>query len=447
MFQTKMGDTRRSSSLDAQTQPEEKLLSLVPKPSQKVETVPKLDRLGTSSSPRRALTRKTVSEGLLQKSRKNSADHRSSNLSLLSLRRRAISNLETAKELGAVNDKSAVYDYAKPRVDTYTISRLPTNYNVSNLHRLRKTYPPPNSNEQLRPSSRGQEKWAVPRTSSIELSRRKTSSLLQPISSSSISSRSDVDTDSLLGSRSMKSARQIQSSSDVEKYKASAYSSGSTERREIIEKYLKEAKPKVESNSGLKKKIVKTNSQGKANGIADLEGGAQEEKNDIAKDKGGKQGMQTTKKGWGFLRAKLHEVTQLSQKEVQTDPGTIEEEDEQSTEKYLKMLRERLRKCQPADIVASSNVGEITKLKQGIERKRSVTGFNKKGSFFETVLTAHALSKQNKLYSKPLRKASLSKISETSDLFSHDQPRVAYNLKFKSSPHFQKTVKLLSKED
>jgi len=447
MFQTKMGDTRQSSSFDAQTQPEEKLQSLVPKPSQKVETVLKRDKLATSSSQRRPLTRKTVSEGLLQRSRKDSADYKSSNLSLLSQRRRAISNLETAKELGDVNDKSAVYDYPKPRLDSFTISRLPTNNNVSNLHRLRKTYPPSNSNEQLRPSSRGQEKWAVPRNSSIELSRRKTSSLLQPISSSSISSRSDIDTDSLFGSRSMKSARQIRSSPDVDKYKANVYSSGSTERREIIEKYLKEGKPKVESNSALKKKVVKTNSQGKVKGSIDSEGGAQEEKKDFAKDDGRKDGTQTTKKGWGLLREKLHEVTQLSHKEVQTGAGNIEEEDEQSTEKYLKMLRERLRKCQPADIVASSNVGEITKLRQGIERKRSVTGFNKKGSFFETVLTAHALSKQNKLYNKPLRKASLSKISETSDLFSHEQPRITYNIKFKSSPHFQKTVKLLSKED
>ena len=424
------------------------------KPSLKVDSILKRDKAAIGSLQRRMLTRKTVSEGLIERSRKTSADLTSKNPGFLAQRQRATSNLEIATDISNVRDKSVrSVDNIKISFDSYTVPKLMASGNASNVQRKRNSLKP-NSNDQPtshnRPSSKGQEKWAIRRTPSNELPKRKTSLAapsLSSISTSSTGSRRDAETDSVLESRSTKGTRQFRSSLDGDKNKVSLYTSGSSERREIIEKYLRETKPKVESNNSLTKKANKMNNRRKSKGVVDLEEKADEEgSEDVAKE-GAK-----SFKGWELLREKLHEVTQmnhskLEMSDVDSDAGDKASEEKQSTEKYLKMLRERLRKCQPADIVASSDVEEITKLRKGIERKRSVIGQNKKGSFFETVLTAHALSKQNKLYPKPLRKTSLSMISETSDLFQQNLPSITRNLKVKSSPHFLKTINLLTKND
>ena len=450
-----MEDRNKLPLFDAQKQLGEKSQNdgLAVRPSIKVDLIPKRDKSAIGSLQRRMLTRKTVSEGLIERSRKFSAD-----LTSREQRQRAASNVEIATDKSDIRDRSVrSLDNIKISFDSYTVPKLVGSGNVTNVQRRRNSSKP-TSNEQPtshnRPSSKSQEKWAVRRTFSNELPKRKTSLTAQSLSSSSISStgsRRDVETDSVSESRSTKGTRQFRSSFDGDKYRAGLYTSGSSERREIIEKYVKETKPKVESNNSLMKKTNKMNNRRKSKGVADFEGRVDEDSKDVAKATGGKEGVKKLK-GWALLREKLHEVTKLNHSElemsdVDSDVCDKANEEKQSTEKYLKMLRERLRKCQPADIVASSDVEEITKLRKGIERRRSVIGQNRKESFFETVLTAHALSKQNKLYTKPLRKTNLSKISETNDLFQQNLPSITHNSKFKSSPHFQKTIRLLTKND
>ena len=429
---------------DGQTQPGEKSEGLATTPPTiKSDPILRRDKTTNGNLQRRTLTRKTVSEGLLERSRKVSIDAKTYNLGLLAQRPRAISNLETAREKGRFKDKLL-------SSDGHTTHRRVASGNVSNVQRQRKISP---LNEQSmsynRSSSKGQEKWAVRRTSSNELAKRKIQPITQSLLSISTGGRRDAETESLVESRTSQLNRHARSSLDGEKYKAKVYMTGSLERREIIEKYLKDTTPKIESLDSTKK-TNKLNNGGKSRSVTESGSKANEAATDVAKGTGEKQGTHTALRGWQLVREKLYEIIKLNERmemiDVDTDVSSKTGKETESTEKYLKMLRERLRKCQPADIVASSNVGEITKLRKDIERKRSVVGQNKKNSFFETVLTAHALSKQNTLYKRPLRKTSLSRISETNDLF-QSLPSINYNIKFKSSPHFQKTVKLLAKHD
>ena len=160
-------------------------------------------------------------------------------------------------------------------------------------------------------------------------------------------------------------------------------------------------------------------------------------------------------KGWGLLKKKLIEVAKEPSEDFRepfegTNIESPTTQESQSTAKYLKMLRERLRNCQPADIIASSDVGEIEKRKQVVERRKSVAGLGNKGSFFEAVLTAHALSKQGKLNTKPAgpsRRTSAEKIRGPGRLTRHSLPELTEKMKFNCSPHFQKTVKLMGKVD
>ena len=176
------------------------------------------------------------------------------------------------------------------------------------------------------------------------------------------------------------------------------------------------------------------------------------DKLDEGPNEGASQEKSGRSKGWGLLKKKLLEVA----KEPDEDPveatntGSSTNQEGQSTAKYLKMLRERLRNCQPADIIASSDVGEIEKRKQVVERRKSVAGFGNKGSFFEAVLTAHALSKQGKLSVKPgglSRRTSVEKMRSSGRLTRHSLPELTEKMKFNCSPHFQKTVKLMGKVD
>lgn len=160
-------------------------------------------------------------------------------------------------------------------------------------------------------------------------------------------------------------------------------------------------------------------------------------------------------KGWGLLKKKLIEVAKKPNEDINepdeaTNIDSPTNQESRSTAKYLKMLRERLRNCQPADIIASSDVGEIEKRKQIVERRKSVAGFGNKGSFFEAVLTAHAMSKQGKLNVKPAgpsRKTSVDKMRASGRLTRHSLPELTEKMKFNCSPHFQKTVKLMGKVD
>ena len=445
-----MEEKSKLSLVDVESEINEKpnTESFAMKSSLKGESVLKREKVTSGNLPRRTVTRKAASEGVLERSRKIPADLRTNSAAFNTQRPRATSNLETAMELCAFRETSLI----KNGVDTSTKPRRKISDTGSQRQRkMSNTSVKEQSNLSIdsRPSSKGQEKWAVRRTPSNELPKRKTSSGIQPAYSSFNTGRNDAENGSL-ESLNTKGTRQVRSFSDGDRSGTSFYVSTSAERREIIEKYIKDPKPKNDINNVVKSKAAdKVNNDKKVKGIVDME--KQEgAKDDTKVGDGGQKGL-APNKGWGLLRKKLLEVTQVNDTESNEDGGNDmssgAQEETQSTEKYLKMLRERLRKCEPADIVASSNVGEISKRKQDIERKRSVAGVNKKNSFFETVLAAHALSKEDKLNNRPTRKTSLSKIREVSDTLGQSLPDITYNSKFKSSPHFQKTIKLLGKRD
>ena len=179
------------------------------------------------------------------------------------------------------------------------------------------------------------------------------------------------------------------------------------------------------------------------------------DKLDEGPNEGPGQGNSGRSKGWGLLKKKLIEVATEPNEDSKepfeaTNIDSPTTPESQSTAKYLKMLRERLRNCQPADIIASSDVGEIEKRKQVVERRKSVAGLGNKGSFFEAVLTAHALSKQGKLNTKPAgpsRRTSVEKMRSSGRLTRHSLPELTEKMKFNCSPHFQKTVTLMGKVD
>lgn len=408
---------------------------------------------------RRRVARKTVSEGVLQ--RKTSADIKSKEASFLANRPRAISNLETARELSLAQEKSV---NEKAKDSSTRQQRTSSDSAVTTSSQRQRKSSKTNSNEQInatminRPStSKTQEKWAVSRTTSGELLKRKSS--LGLLTAGSISSthgsRKNGEVASSFDSQSERVAMKSRSSSDGDRSGMSLYFSSSLERREIIDKYLKESKPPENS-----KKADKNSSRVKSKDIKEVENQVQDE---LKSTRGamlfmnkldGDKEREGPKKGWGLLRKKLQEVAMDSQgndesqgSQGESDVSSKVNDEVQSTEKYLKMLRERLRKCQPADIVASSNVKEITQRKQDVERKRSVVGTGKKNSFFETVLTAHALSKENKANGRPIRKTSLSRINEGSDIIGQSLPDISINTKFKSSPHFRATIQSLEQSD
>eukprot|EP00794_Sanderia_malayensis_P008830 gene8830-9775_t len=182
----------------------------------------------------------------------------------------------------------------------------------------------------------------------------------------------------------------------------------------------------------------------------------------------------TKRRGWLLLKKKLQEVKQEpnavenseSPDVTSSKPDVTASTDskEESTAGYLKMLRERLRRCQPADIIASSCVNEIAQRKQDLVRRKSgllLTSDGGKKSFFETVLTAHALAKQNKMGSKSTPTSSRSSLSSNSSrrssrsypggLSSQSLPNISSNsnskMKFHCSPHFHKTLRMMGKDD
>ena len=417
-----------------------------------------------TATPRRQLRGKTLSESALERSRKIPTDHKTNNPTLLKQRPRASSNLETYRELSVTLDPG-LNDKGKSGGENSTKPRkvgIESAWSSQRQRKASKSNEKTNTGVANRPGIKGHEPWAISRKSSNEIAKRKASSGVLTAGSFNIINGSGGECCST-ENHGMKGTRQARGLFDGDKAGKSIYSSGSSERRDIIDKYLRESRPKNEDGfrSNIEAQDNKRNRL-KGKSILDVETQVQNELKDSAGGLGAfdkkdpePEGI-APRKRWGFLRDKLAEAA----KEVHDNkPDTeleIEENDEsreteedgvQSTESYLKMLRERLRKCQPADIVASSNVGEITKRKQDIERKRSlVTGY-KKNSFFETVLTAHALSKENKLNSRAIRKTSLSRINERNDILGQSLPEISHNVKFKSSPHFQKTIELLGRCD
>ena len=176
-----------------------------------------------------------------------------------------------------------------------------------------------------------------------------------------------------------------------------------------------------------------------------------------AEDELQKPPAKTVSRGWSLLRKKLIEVKEDPTKNEESnteDSATTTTEDstkpeDQSTVSYFKMLRERLRRCKPAEIVASSNVDEIVRLKQDLVRRQSLSSApGKKNSFFEAVLTAHALSKQGKLSNRSTPSSRRTSRSEPPNFLPSQLPGAsAYKTKFQCSPHFQKTINLMGKND
>ena len=230
--------------------------------------------------------------------------------------------------------------------------------------------------------------------------------------------------DQMLGS-----ARKTRSSPDVDVLRTRKISTGCSERKEIIDKYIKDSPESNKSKDSSNSKIQEDDKLDQPEG----------------------NGNKSVNRGWGLLRKKLLEVTRQnedSDKKVEQIEQSNKLNDDEATAEYWKMLRERLRNCKPADIVASSDVGEITKRKQDIERRKSTNRLkNGKSSFFETVLTAHALSKQGRLDTGPKRKTSTSSTRSARSDSLQSLPDISYNCKFKASPHFQRAMEQIMGTD
>ena len=165
---------------------------------------------------------------------------------------------------------------------------------------------------------------------------------------------------------------------------------------------------------------------------------------------------------WTLLKARLLENVESVREEIKNKNFNEEEKGEHPAENnfdrqsamYWKLLRQRLRKCEPAEIIASSDVQEIQKRRQrkeSLERRKSHPSMGRGSRFFQTVMQAQTLSKErnrigssdNKVYSLGTGKSQ----GVTSTLLKRGSlPEIGSSVKFKCSPHFHRTLKSLDKD-